>query len=428
MKRLIHQIPLLLLLLPAGARAQTGKGSLSTDNSSVTIAAGATEERYSESTYFGPLANWDIEGTLEIWSKNIWIAPGAKFSGSGKIVIYNPGDNPLYIDMAAGPTRIDGNNSDFIGLSIEHSNNSGLLLTDVNDPGYGTANPSGVQAATLNIGGTLNLAVNNANVTLNGNNLAFNNTGTISNYSASRMVVTSNSIAGHIIKDYAGGQPFVFPVGISEGDYTPATITPLKPGKLFVSVQDYLGANVKGIIPTQGMDRAWHIYSASALQSTITLQHNQVTNGSLFLDEKSSIIQYQGGTSWDLAASTNPSLGIATRTNINMVDNSDAVGAWFTKTSVSDLNLFVPNLYTPNGDGVNDAFEIRGLNLFSENELTIINRWGNEVYKAKNYKNDWTGTGLNEGTYYYLLRVKENAGSSWKVFKGYITLIRAFKK
>jgi gliding motility-associated-like protein len=415
-------------LVTSAAAAQTGAGSSTVDNSSVTIASGTTEERYSEGTYFGPGANWDIEGTLEIWSRTVWIAPGAKFSGSGKIVLHNPGDNPLYTDMASGPTRIDGNNGDFISLTIAHANNSGMVLTDINDPGYGTANPSGVAAATLNLGGTLDLSVNNANVILNGNDLAFNTTGTLSDYSASRMVVTGNSIAGHMVKEYATSQPFVFPVGIAAGDYTPATITPASAGKVYVSVQDYTGADLQGLVASQGMDRAWQIYAAGNVQSTLTLQHNQNTNGSLFKDAKSSIIQYQGGTSWDLAPSTNVSTGVVSRSNINLADNNTANGAWFTKTAVSGTNLFIPNLFTPNGDGVNEAFEIRGLNLFSENELTIINRWGNEVYKATNYKNDWTGNGLNEGTYYYLLRVKENSKAEWQVFKGYITLIRAFKK
>jgi gliding motility-associated-like protein/uncharacterized repeat protein (TIGR01451 family) len=110
----------------------------------------------------------------------------------------------------------------------------------------------------------------------------------------------------------------------------------------------------------------------------------------------------------------------------------DVNGNWSNVASVtitlSKVVLTIPNLFSPNGDGVNDTFEIRGLNLFSENELIIINRWGNEVYKSTNYKNDWTGNGLNEGTYYYLLRVKANAGSEWQVFKGYTTLIRTFKK
>ncbi|WP_316829145.1 gliding motility-associated C-terminal domain-containing protein, partial [Pedobacter miscanthi] len=90
-------------------------------------------------------------------------------------------------------------------------------------------------------------------------------------------------------------------------------------------------------------------------------------------------------------------------------------------------DLLIPNLFTPNGDGINDTFEINGLAEFAENDLTIVNRWGNEVFRAKGYKNNWTGEGLNEGTYYYLLRARKNGSSEWKVFKGYITLIRAFK-
>ncbi|WP_158798239.1 gliding motility-associated C-terminal domain-containing protein [Pedobacter sp. L105] len=86
--------------------------------------------------------------------------------------------------------------------------------------------------------------------------------------------------------------------------------------------------------------------------------------------------------------------------------------------------LSPPNLFTPNGDGTNDLFEIRGLNQYQQNELVIVNRWGNEVYKMKNYQNNWDGNGLNEGTYYYLLRVKKDASTDWKTLKGYVTLMR----
>ena len=91
-------------------------------------------------------------------------------------------------------------------------------------------------------------------------------------------------------------------------------------------------------------------------------------------------------------------------------------------------DLKIPTLFTPNGDGKNDVFEIRGLQQYAENELVIINRWGNEVYRQKNYQNNWKGDGLNEGTYYYLLRIRKTNGSNWEVLKGYTTLIRAFKQ
>ena len=93
--------------------------------------------------------------------------------------------------------------------------------------------------------------------------------------------------------------------------------------------------------------------------------------------------------------------------------------------TVQEVNpLVIPNIFTPNGDGKNDTFEIPGLNTYSENELTIINRWGSNVYQKKDYQNDWAGQGLPEGTYYYLLRVKNNK-SNWDVYKGYLTLVRS---
>ena len=91
------------------------------------------------------------------------------------------------------------------------------------------------------------------------------------------------------------------------------------------------------------------------------------------------------------------------------------------------VRLTIPNLFTPNGDGRNDVFEIRGLSLYQSNELTIVNRWGNEVFRTKNYQNNWSGEGLNEGTYYYLLRVQKPGSNQFEIHKGFITLIRNFK-
>ncbi|MBT2563107.1 gliding motility-associated C-terminal domain-containing protein [Pedobacter sp. ISL-68] len=418
----------LLLFSFSELNAQSGSGSMTVDESVVVVSAGTTEQRFSEGTYFGPKANWEINGTLEIYSKNVWIAPGATFSGTGKIIIYNPGTNPFYPSMAPGPTNIDGNNGNFINLIIEHRNAENIMLAEVTDPGYGTSNPSAALSAALNIGGRLNLAVDLADVILNGHNLAFNSSGKIIGYSKERMVVTGNSIAGHMIKDYAGSDGFVFPVGIEEGDYTPATLTPGSAGKLFVSVQDFQSANKTIKNPALGMGRVWHIYGSPSVSANMTLQHNSTTNGSLFKDANAAIARYINADKWDILKGANPGAGIHTRNNIAMVTDLAANGGYFTKLAVSGSALMVPTLFTPNGDGANDAFEIRGLELFEQNDLVIVNRWGNEVFKATSYQNNWTGEGLNEGTYFYVLRVKESGDSDWQVFKGYTTLIRAFKK
>lgn len=102
----------------------------------------------------------------------------------------------------------------------------------------------------------------------------------------------------------------------------------------------------------------------------------------------------------------------------------DPILANNTAQTVQQVNpLIIPNVFTPNGDGKNDTFFIPGLDTYSQNEITIINRWGNDVYEKKNYQNDWTGNGLVEGTYFYVLKVLTLAGD-WNVYKGYVTLIR----
>lgn len=80
------------------------------------------------------------------------------------------------------------------------------------------------------------------------------------------------------------------------------------------------------------------------------------------------------------------------------------------------VKLKVPNIFTPNGDGINDYFEIgygdegKPINdlsvYFLSNKLTIFNRWGRIVYESNDYKNDWDGGKLPDGTYYYVLECK----------------------
>lgn len=91
-------------------------------------------------------------------------------------------------------------------------------------------------------------------------------------------------------------------------------------------------------------------------------------------------------------------------------------------TSVRQRDLFIPNVYTPNGDGHNDVFRIRGLEEYPNSQLIINNRWGNQVYFSDDYQNDWNGDGLNEGTYYYFLTVERYGVRA--VYKGWVLLKR----
>ncbi|AKD02728.1 hypothetical protein PKOR_05815 [Pontibacter korlensis] len=89
----------------------------------------------------------------------------------------------------------------------------------------------------------------------------------------------------------------------------------------------------------------------------------------------------------------------------------------------ANSELHFPNVFSPNNDGTHDRWEVRNLLNYPDNEVTIINRWGNEVYHSKSYKNDWDGDNLSEGTYFYMVRVKLCDGQD-KMFKGYVMIVR----
>lgn len=84
-------------------------------------------------------------------------------------------------------------------------------------------------------------------------------------------------------------------------------------------------------------------------------------------------------------------------------------------------DLQIPNIITPNNDGKNDTFKIIGLESYPGSQLTVFNRWGNEVYRSDNYQNDWSGIGLAEATYFYVVNRKEHTGEFTPV-KGWVFL------
>jgi gliding motility-associated-like protein len=95
-------------------------------------------------------------------------------------------------------------------------------------------------------------------------------------------------------------------------------------------------------------------------------------------------------------------------------------------------NIFLPNTFSPNGNGTNDAFYPRGTGLYNIRSMRIFNRWGEPVFEASNFKaNDaskgWTGTYRNKpapnDVYVYFVEVIcEN--NAVLMYSGNIALIR----
>lgn len=159
---------------------------------------------------------------------------------------------------------------------------------------------------------------------------------------------------------------------------------------------------------------------------TITLEVRFCTNG---------VISYSNIAM--IAGSSLPSGGL-TYTN-NSLPGTSPEGTSGNTTPAPTVftpepQFLIPEGFSPNGDGINDAFVIRGIDTYPNNKIRILNRWGNVVYEKDGYDNSWDGTsnrGINyggdnlpEGTYFYIL----DLGDGHKAKTGFVYLNRSAKK
>jgi gliding motility-associated-like protein len=86
--------------------------------------------------------------------------------------------------------------------------------------------------------------------------------------------------------------------------------------------------------------------------------------------------------------------------------------------------VIIPNAFSPNGDGINDYWNIPALAAYDNYKLLIINRYGQKVFESFNYTEPWNGffngKALPTGTYYYLLDLKLGL----PILNGYVVILR----
>lgn len=111
-----------------------------------------------------------------------------------------------------------------------------------------------------------------------------------------------------------------------------------------------------------------------------------------------------------------------TVTDTNGCIGKDSVVVLFNPCIDADP-ILIPNVFTPNGDGKNDAFTIEGDCYKKDYSLTIYNRWGELLFSSADNTESWDGRSsagsfVAEGVYYYILR------RDGKISKGHISLIK----
>ena len=83
--------------------------------------------------------------------------------------------------------------------------------------------------------------------------------------------------------------------------------------------------------------------------------------------------------------------------------------------------ITLPNVFTPNGDGVNDRF-LPLEDYPGQGRLTVLNRWGQEVFTTASVTSGWSGADAPDGTYFWTLEALEDRGNPLR--SGYVTLLR----
>lgn len=119
---------------------------------------------------------------------------------------------------------------------------------------------------------------------------------------------------------------------------------------------------------------------------------------------------------------------ITTTYNVQITDINGCMDtASVTVTVLPNVtDILIPNLLTPNADNYNDIFIIPNLDTYPSNELTIFDAYGQVIYQASPYNNDWEATYMGstvpDGTYFYILDLKDPVLAP-EPYQGIITII-----
>ena len=159
--------------------------------------------------------------------------------------------------------------------------------------------------------------------------------------------------------------------------------------------------------------------------STSTLAGNVATTGTgtwTVISGSASITTPSSPTSGITGLSTGLSILQWTIVNPPCPSSSDTV-----TINIPEIPIEIPSVFTPNGDGKNDLFEIKHIDLYPEASIEIYNRWGDLIYKSDNYANpaNWWDAKYNGkespmGSYVYILKLSEDKD----VIKGIISIVK----
>lgn len=339
----------------------------------------------------------------------------------------NNGGNTMLVNNSVGSVTLDGTSQVIKGNSITDFYN--LKLTG----------GSSVKTMELDANVSNELDLGDEELQTNANTIYVNNPGTGS-ILWNTGYVNSDSLGGYLARATNSTSTYTFPVGSSllSNTYRPVFLNPTSTNANVYGVRlsdenpdtDNSGTSYSGAVGP------FPVSSKEAQVRTINTEYyfniarlTGTDGADIQVDFFNADGNYQTLAQWSGATSQWKGLSFAyapstTGATLNSPDVS------ITKSSVTDFNhdvfalaelefeIEVPGGISPNADGFNDNFVIENLEYFPENELVIFNRWGDIVYEASPYLNDWSGQvngamilageEVSDGTYFYVLKLSQD--------------------
>ncbi len=334
----------------------------------------------------------------------------------------NNGGNTMLINNSGGAVVFDGDDQEIKGTDITDFHNLRL-------EGAGT-----VKSMLLDVNVSNELDLDEAELQTHSNTMFVNNP------SPSAIVwsggyVNSDSLGGQLVRTTNSTDKYIFPVGTSliADTYRPVTITPQSANTNSFGVRltdldpnlDNTGTSAGGAtgpFSTNAKDAEIRNINTNFYYNIAQLSGTDAAD--VQVDFFNSDGSFQTLAQWDGSKWAKKDFQFAPSSagadvnspdiELKKVSNIDYNEDVFALAEL-EFEIEVPGGVSANADGFNDALVIENLEFYPENELIIFNRWGDAVFSASPYQNDWTGQvngsmilvgeEVSDGTYFYILKL-----------------------
>jgi gliding motility-associated-like protein len=207
---------------------------------------------------------------------------------------------------------------------------------------------------------------------------------------------------------------------------TTADATNLPAGNYTLTVTDASCGNASQVFTVKEQDEAIPVPTVNNVKicgNTAVLKVENPQNGytyKLYSDAYSTTpLQTDASGVFTVSVPTNTSFYIS-----EVIGTCESARVQVVITHGNDLGT-IPNTFTPNGDGINDYWQLGDLAAYPQALVQVFNRYGQQVYQSKGYSIPWDGTykgsPLPVGTYYYIINLGSSACS---ILSGYVAILR----